>query len=246
MRPYSYRIFSCWNNLQMALPALVVILLSSLGTTTVTTAREVPMQKAIPPQMDPIPTLPEITHRVWMKISVNGEEPQRIVLGLFGKIAPRTVHNFVQLATCKASNQKYGALTGKPLCYKKSTFHRIIPHFGLQGGDFSHHDGTGGESVYGGRFADESFDVKFNRPFMLAMSNLGEKDTNGSQFFITTVKAQWLDNKHVIFGFVLENRDFVEELEGWGTYGGTPQGKVVIEDCGVEPLTEEDLEVHYS
>ena len=113
-------------------------------------------------------------------------------LGLFGKIAPKTVENFLQLVQCPAG--KVGAMTGKPLCYKKSKFHRIIPHFLLQGGDFSHNDGRGGESIYGGRFEDESFEVHFNRPYMLAMSNLGEKDTNGSQFFITTVKAQWVSD----------------------------------------------------
>ena len=179
-----------------------------------------------------------------MKISVDGEKPQRIVFGLFGKIAPRTVENFLALATCKSN--KVGKLTGKKLCYKGSKFHRVIPHFGLQGGDFSNGDGTGGESIYGGRFADETFAVKFNRPFMLAMSNLGEKDTNGSQFFFTTVKAQWLDNKYVIFGMVLENRDYAEELNDWGTFGGQPKADIVIEDCGEEALKEEDREVHYS
>jgi peptidylprolyl isomerase len=153
------------------------------------------------------------------------------------------VENFRVLATCSRSSP--GVLTGKPLCYKGSKFHRIIPHFGLQGGDFSHGDGTGGESIYGGRFPDESFDVKFNRPFMVAMSNAG-KDSNGSQFFITTVKAQWLDGKHVVFGMVLEGRDHVEESERWGTYGGKPQGSVEIVNCGEEPLKPEDKQVHYS
>jgi peptidylprolyl isomerase len=225
------------------------------------------MKKAMPPQMDPIPyvqwivetyfctsvvaflpclffyrTLPEITHRVYFQISIDGDTPQKVVFGLFGTIAPKTVENFVALSTC--SIQETGKLTGKPLCYKNTVFHRIIPHFALQGGDFSHGDGTGGESIYGGRFADESFEVKFNRPYLLAMSNAG-RNSNGSQFFITVVKAQWLDQKHVIFGTVLEGRAFIDELEGWGTYGGMTQGNIEIVECGEEPLKPEDKEPHY-
>lgn len=187
-------------------------------------------------------TLPEITHRVAFQISIGGDQPQKIVFGLFGKIAPKTVENFLALSTCRIPEP--GPLTGQPLCYKNSVFHRIIPHFALQGGDFSHGDGTGGESIYGGRFPDETFEVHFNRPYMLAMSNNG-RDSNGSQFFITVVKAQWLDHRHVIFGTVVEGREFVDELEGWGTYGGTTQGKIEIVECGEEPLKPKDKEPHY-
>ena len=188
-------------------------------------------------------TLPDITHRVFFDVSIDGNSPQRIVFGLFGKVAPKAAENFRSLSLC--NNKRPGALTGKPLCYKGSKFHRVIPHFGVQGGDFSHGDGTGGESIYGGRFEDESFEVKFNKPYMLAMSNNGRRNSNGSQFFVTTVKTQWLDGKHVIFGFVLEGREFVEQMEEHGTYGGKPSASIEIVACGEEPLKPEDKEVHY-
>lgn len=183
---------------------------------------------------------------MYFDIAVDGnkEEKQRVVFGLFGTIAPKTVDNFRALATC---NKGRGAITGKPLCYKGSSFHRVIPHFGLQGGDFTHHDGTGGESIYGGRFEDESFQVSFRLPYMLAMSNTGKKHTNGSQFFITTVKAQWLTGKNVIFGMVLEGREVLDELEeSYGTFGGKPSSMIEIVDCGEAPLLPQDKEVHYS
>jgi peptidylprolyl isomerase len=163
-------------------------------------------------------------------------------LGLFGTVAPKTVTNFKALITCDHGN---GPLTGKPLCYKGTKFHRIIPNFMIQGGDFTNQDGTGGESIYGGRFEDESFRVRFNRPFMLAMSNTGSPNSNGSQFFITTVKTQWLDNRHVIFGMVLDGRDFIHEIEQRGTYGGRPTSDIVIVNCGLQPLQPEDKETHY-
>jgi cyclophilin family peptidyl-prolyl cis-trans isomerase len=178
-----------------------------------------------------------------MDVSINGEDAHRLVFGLFGTLAPKTVENFKQLALCQAGH--LSSQTALPLCYKGSKFHRVVSHFGVQGGDFTHGTGVGGESIYGGRFQDESFQVKFNRPYVLAMANNG-RNTNGSQFFVTTVKAQWLDGKHVIFGTVLHGRSFVDEMESYGTYGGTPTHEMVIVDCGTEPLHESDKEPHYS
>jgi cyclophilin family peptidyl-prolyl cis-trans isomerase len=114
----------------------------------------------------------------------------------------------------------------------------------IQGGDYTNGDGTGGESIFGERFSDESFEVKFNRPLMLAMSNSG-RNSNGSQFFVTTVKTQWLDGKHVIFGMVVEGERAIEKLEKTGTYGGKPTSVSTIVNCGEAPLEPEDKEVHY-
>lgn len=186
-------------------------------------------------------TLPEITDRVFFDISINGIKIGRISFGLFGKTAPKAVANFLSLALCDSGS---GVITGKPLCYRGSTFHRIIPDFAIQGGDFTHHDGTGGESIYGGLFEDESFEVNFNRRYMLAMSNRG-RDANGSQFFINTVKTQWLNGKNVAFGVVLEGHKVVDEIEKHGTYGGKPTADIAIVDCGKEPLQPDDKLPHH-
>ncbi|GKZ00698.1 hypothetical protein MPSEU_001021800 [Mayamaea pseudoterrestris] len=203
---------------------------------------EVPMKKAIPPLMDPIPTLPEITHRVFFEIEVAGQNIGKIVFGLFGKTTPKTVENFLGLAKC---NVGVGQKSGKELCYKGTTFHRIIPDFFIQGGDFTHGTGVGGESIFGHPFEDESFEVNHNRPYMLSMSNCGERNCNGSQFLITLVKTQWLNDKHVAFGVVLEGHDLLEQVEAKGTYGGKPVEVVTISNSGEEPLKPEDKETHY-
>lgn len=200
---------------------------------------KVPTKKALPPKMDPIPTLPVITHRAYIDISIAGEPSGRIVFGLFGEIAPKAVKNFVALCNC---NQGKAQWTGKDLCYKKSIIHRVIPNFLIQGGDFTHGDGTGGESIFGEPFEDESFLVKHNRRYLLSMANdgKGKPNTNRSQWFINTVKTQWLDGQNEVFGMVLEGRETIIACERIGTHGGTTLETIVIEDSGSLPLEPED------
>lgn len=168
-----------------------------------------------------------ITSKAFFDISIDGESAVRIVMGLYGNTVPRTTANFQALCTGEKGNGK----SGKPLHYKGCTFHRIIPSFMCQGGDFTAGDGTGGESIYGEKFADEGFSIKHTKAGLLSMANSGP-NTNGSQFFITTVPTPHLDVKHVVFGEVLEGYDVVEKMEAVGDSSGKPSKTVSIADCG--------------
>lgn len=178
--------------------------------------------------------LEAITNKVYFDVSIGGGPPKRVVMGLYGKSVPKTTENFRALCT---GEKGVGSVFNKPLHYKGSSFHRVIPQFMIQGGDFTHGTGVGGESIYGGKFDDENFKVKHHSPFLLSMANAGP-NTNGSQFFITTVKTAWLDGRHTVFGRVLEGTDVVQEIEGQGSPSGKPKQTVTIVDSGEIKIDE--------
>ncbi|GAA0168828.1 hypothetical protein Leryth_005284 [Lithospermum erythrorhizon] len=165
--------------------------------------------------------------RVFFDITVGGQPAGRVVIELFADTTPRTAENFRALCT----GEKGVGKSGKPLHYKGSTFHRVIPEFMCQGGDFTAGNGTGGESIYGAKFADENFIKKHTGPGILSMANSGP-NTNGSQFFICTEKTEWLDGKHVVFGQVVEGMDVIRAVEKVGSSSGRTSKPVVIADCG--------------
>lgn len=168
-----------------------------------------------------------VTHKVFFDVEINGEETGRIVIGLFGETTPKTVENFVAFAEGRDG-----------LGYKQSSFHRIIKDFMIQGGDIVNHDGTGSQSIYGETFPDENFILNHYGPGWVSMANKGA-DTNGSQFFITTDAASWLDGRHVVFGKVLEGMDVVRAIENVPTdsFDG-PTQECVIVDVGTLPVSE--------
>ncbi|CAK7233656.1 cytochrome P450 monooxygenase 41 [Sporothrix bragantina] len=166
--------------------------------------------------------------RVFFDIRIGNKTAGRIVFELFADVVPKTAENFRALCTGEKGETK----DGKPLHFKGSIFHRVIKQFMIQGGDFTAANGTGGASIYGEKFPDENFKLKHDRPFLLSMANAGP-DTNGSQFFITTVPTPHLDNKHVVFGQVLNGKSVVRQVENSPTEpGDKPTKDIVIVDCG--------------
>lgn len=162
----------------------------------------------------------ESNPRVYLTVTADDQALGTIVIELFAHIVPKTAENFRMLCT-----------GGKGFGLRNSIFHRVIPDFMCQGGDITSQDGTGGKSIYGGKFEDENFDVRHTGPGLLSMANRG-RDTNNSQFFITFKKAEHLDFKHVAFGFVREGMDVVRLMGELGTKTGKPTKKIVITDCG--------------
>eukprot|EP01038_Epipyxis_sp_PR26KG_P006048 gene6048-8327_t len=162
---------------------------------------------------------------VFFDVAIGGRPAGRIEMTLRADVCPRTAENFRALCTGEKST------ASKNLCYKGSVFHRVIPNFMLQGGDFTRGNGTGGESIYGAKFPDENFQLKHTGAGILSMANSGP-NTNGSQFFICTVETPWLDGKHCVFGSVTSGLDIVKTIEALGSSNGRTSQTITIVESG--------------
>eukprot|EP00177_Eucheuma_denticulatum_P003354 GFKZ01006061.1.p1 GENE.GFKZ01006061.1~~GFKZ01006061.1.p1 ORF type:complete len:199 (-),score=28.16 GFKZ01006061.1:261-857(-) len=172
-------------------------------------------------------TGPTVTHHVYFDISIGGQQAGRMLFALFGTVVPKTVENFVALAT---HSRGFG--------FKNSIFHRVIPGFMAQGGDFENKDGTGGKSIFGEKFPDENFKLRHEKRGMLSMANAG-RNTNGSQFFILFKDTPWLDGRHVVFGDLIEGHDVLEKIESGKTgMSDRPIQEIEISDAGALDVSQ--------
>merc|ERR1711998_268214 len=162
----------------------------------------------------------KMSTKVFFDMTADGSPIGRVEMTLRSDVTPKTAENFRALCTGE-----------KGFGFKGSGFHRVIPNFMCQGGDFTNHNGTGGKSIYGNKFADENFNLRHEGPGILSMANAGP-NTNGSQFFLCTVATPWLDGKHVVFGQVTEGMDVVRSVEQCGSSSGKTKGRILVSDCG--------------